>query len=89
MGLKTYDEAVNWLEKAIADDPGFGTTLQALAAAYQLAGMPEKAAESMRVYLHQTPDYSLSVYENTSPFVDPELRRVAGQAMVAAGLPMG
>jgi len=89
MGLKSYDAAVAWLEKAIADDPGFGTTLQALAAAYQLAGISEKATKTLQIYLRQTPDYSFAVYERTSPFIAPELRANVGQAMLSAGLPKG
>jgi TolB-like protein len=87
LGLGAFDEAVTWLEKAIADDPGFGTTLQALAAAYELAGQNEKAAETMALYLRQTPYYTIAVYNSTTPFIEPVLKRRVAEAMRAAGLP--
>jgi TolB-like protein len=89
MGLMAYDEAVKWLEKGLADDPNFGTTLQALAAAYELAGLHEKAVETMALYLLQSPHYTLAVYHQTSPFVEPNLRQRVADAMRAAGLPEG
>lgn len=89
MGLRVYDEAVKWLEKGLADDPTFGTTLQALAAAYELAGQHEKAVEAMTLYLRQTPAYTLARYQKTSPFIEPTLRQNVAQAMGAAGLPEG
>ncbi|MCC1494615.1 winged helix-turn-helix domain-containing protein [Cognatishimia sp. F0-27] len=86
MGLRLYPEAVDWLEKAIADDPSFGTTQQALAAAYELNGQHDKACAAMRLYLAQTPDYTLSTYRETSPFIEPALRLGVEDAMQAAGL---
>jgi hypothetical protein len=80
---------VKWLEKGLADDPNFGTTLQALAAAYELAGLHEKAVETMALYLLQSPHYTLAVYQQTSPFVEPNLRQRVADAMRAAGLPEG
>lgn len=87
MGLKSYQAAVEWLEKAIADDPGFGTTLQALASAYELAGQHEKAFDTLRLYLQQTPYYTIAIYEATTPFIEPDLRRNVREALRAAGLP--
>lgn len=87
MGLGAFDEAVTWLEKAIADDPGFGTTLQTLAAAYELAGQHEKAVGTMELYLRKTPYYTMAVYEATTPFVEPALRKRVADALRAAQLP--
>lgn len=87
MGLRQYKAAVDWLEQAIADDPGFGTTLQALATAYELAGMHDRAVATMQTYLRQTPDYTFAVYKATTPFIEPDLQEAVGRAMLAAGLP--
>ena len=87
MGLRLYQAAIDWLENAIADDPGFGTTLQALATAYELAGQHQKATDIMRLYMHQTPYYTIATYEATTPFIEPDLRQSVSEAMRAAGLP--
>jgi TolB-like protein len=89
MGLGAFREAVTWLEKAIADDPGFGTTLQALATAYELAGQHKKAVDAMELYLRQTPYYTLAIYYATTPFIEPILKLRVAEAMRAAGLPEG
>ncbi len=89
MGLGADGDAVEWLERAIADDPGFGTTLQALATAYELAGQHDKAVDAMALYLRQTPHYTLALYEATTPFVEQVLRQRVAAAMRAAGLPEG
>jgi tetratricopeptide (TPR) repeat protein len=89
LGLGAYSEAVAWLEKSLADDPGFGTTLQALAAAYEMAGQHDKAVEAMALYLQQTPHYTIALYHDTSPFIEPKLRQNVAVAMRAAGLPLG
>jgi len=89
MGLQDYPAAVDWLEQGLADDPGFGTTLQALAAAYELAGQHDKARVTMAKYLQQTPDYTLKIYLATSPFIEPNLRARVAEVMTAVGLPTG
>jgi TolB-like protein len=89
LGLGAYNEALELLEKALADDPAFGTTLQTLVAAYELAGDHEKAVEILALYLRQTPYFTLATYEATTPFLDPILRKRCADAMRAAGVPEG
>jgi predicted Zn-dependent protease len=89
LALGAYDEAIALLEEAMADDAAFGTTVQTLATAYELAGNHEKAVETMALYMMQNPHYTLATYEATNPFLDPILRQQCADAMRAAGLPEG
>lgn len=89
MGLGRYAEAVARLEEAQADDPGFGTTTQALAAAHMLAGETDKGRTIMAVYRKMAPDYSLARYHATTPFIETNLREAVAGALRDAGLPEG
>ncbi|MFN3144645.1 MAG: winged helix-turn-helix domain-containing protein [Paracoccaceae bacterium] len=88
-GLGDYAGAVSLLEKALADDPGFGTTEQALGAAYELAGRPVEAQRVIARYARTYPSNTIAYYLRTTPFrqEDFRMRMVAG--LRAAGLPEG
>jgi hypothetical protein len=80
---------VCWLEKALADDPGFGTTEQALAAAYQLAGRPIEAQRVMARHVKARPGNTIAPYLRATPFRNGDFgMRMAG-GLRAAGVPEG
>lgn len=50
------DDAIGMLQKAVADHPGHGRLLYALALAYSKANQPQKAVATMRILLALEPD---------------------------------
>lgn len=88
-GLRDYEGAVSMLEKALADDPGFGTTEQALGAAYELAGRPVEAQRVIARYLKAHPKNTIAYYLRTTPFRDEDLRTRMAAGLRAAGVPEG
>ena len=88
-GLKDYEGAVSLLEKALADDPGFGTTEQALGAAYEMAGRPLEAQRVIARYMKTWPGNTIAYYLRTTPFRDEDFRLRMASALRAAGVPEG
>ncbi len=87
IGLGDYDGAVRYLEQALADDPGFGTTEQALGAAYQLAGKPVEAQRMIAQYAKAYPTNTVSYFLRTTPFQSTDLQDRMSAALRDAGLP--
>lgn len=88
-GLKDYEGAVSLLEKALADDPGFGTTEQALGAAYELAGRPIEAQRVIARYVKANPSNTIAYYLRTTPFREEDFRMRMAAGLRAAGVPEG
>jgi TolB-like protein/Tfp pilus assembly protein PilF len=88
-GLKDYEGAVSLLEKALADDPGFGTTEQALGAAYELAGRPIEAQRVIARYVKANPSNTIAYYLRTTPFREEDFRTRMAAGLRAAGVPEG
>ena len=86
IGLKRYGEAVTLLEEALTEDPGFGSTTQALVVAYELAGRHDDAVALNATYKSAAPQVSLSYYLKNTPFIDPEFKDRYSDALRAAGL---
>lgn len=86
-GLGRYAEAVTVLEEALAEDPGFGSTTQALIAAYECAGQHEKAVALNAAYMKAVPGMSLRYYMTNTPFTDPDFKERYSKALRGAGLP--
>jgi TolB-like protein len=89
IGMERYAEAIEMLEDALAEDPGFGSTTQALIVAYELGGRHEAAVALNQTYMQQTPQASLAYYLKNTPFTDPVFRDRYRAALDAAGLPEG
>lgn len=88
-GLKDYAGAVCLLEKALADDPGFGTTEQALGAAYEMAGRPIEARRVIARYVKSHPRSTIGYFLRTTPFRDEDYRMRMAAGLRAAGIPEG
>ena len=88
-GLKDYEGAVSLLEKALADDPGFGTTEQCLGAAYELAGRPIEAQRVIARYVKTYPSNTIAYYLRTTPFRDEDFRMRMAAGLRTAGVPEG
>ena len=86
-GLGDYLGAASLLEQALADDPGFGTTEQALCAAYELAGRTGEAQRVAARYMKSYPSNTIAYYLRTTPFRDARIKERMTAGLRAAGIP--
>jgi tetratricopeptide (TPR) repeat protein len=83
-----YDEAINWAEKALRDQPDFGSALRILAASHALRGSMEQAQKFMLRFRQLDPALRVSSIGNVMPPLRRKedcIRYVEGHRM--AGLP--
>src|SRR5262249_50066810 len=62
-----YDEATNWAEKALRDQPNFGSALRILAAGHALRGSMEQAQKFMLRFRQLDPALRVSSIGNVMP----------------------
>ena len=87
LGLGQIELSMVMLEEALADAPEFGSTVQALIAAYQMNGRHEDAQAMSQAMLKNAPGASVSVYRANTPFTDKALEDRYATALLAAGIP--
>lgn len=84
----SFDEAVRWQRRSLADNPLHGATLLLLAAALAAAGSPEDARQVATRFMAVRPGFSLEAYSRTRlPFFEPRLREAFTTHLREAGLP--
>lgn len=84
----SFDEAVRWQRRSLAENPLHGATLLLLAAALAAAGSQEDARQAAARFMAVRPGFSLEVYSRTRlPFFEPGLREAFAAHLQQAGLP--
>lgn len=84
----SFDEAVRWQRRALAENPLHGATLLLLAAALAAAGSQEDARQVAARFMAVRPGFSLETYSRTRlPFFEPGLREAFAAHLQQAGLP--
>lgn len=84
----SFDEAVRWQRRSLAENPLHGATLLLLAAALAAAGSQEDARQVAARFMAVRPGFSLDMYARTRlPFFEPGLREAFAAHLRQAGLP--
>ncbi|CAN7625226.1 hypothetical protein LJR009_005591 [Bosea sp. LjRoot9] len=84
----SFDEAVRWQRRSLAENPLHGATLLLLAAALAAAGSRDDARQVAARFMAVRPGFSLETYSRTRlPFFEPGLREAFAAHLQQAGLP--
>ncbi|WP_027525863.1 adenylate/guanylate cyclase domain-containing protein [Bradyrhizobium sp. Ec3.3] len=82
-----YDEACNWAERGLLEEPDFVVAIRVSAASYAMAGRLEQAKKAIEHLLQLHPKQRLSNLKDWATFGRPEHFASWVQALRAAGLP--
>jgi tetratricopeptide (TPR) repeat protein len=85
--IGAYEEAAQWGQIALSENPRFTAAACPTAAALGAMGKKEAAGDITQILLRVNPLFRASVHAARYPYQDTERRKLLEQHLVAAGLP--
>jgi adenylate cyclase len=87
VGLGEYEAALPWARQAARDMPGWIATQRGLALTHGHLGNTEEAAEAAKRILEIDPDFTISRFEKSSPFIGGPVQQRLFDGLRKAGVP--